>query len=105
MSVEDAIANTNAQALANQEYNNSMGQTTNDPMLADMAAKQAQENNFSQVNPAQVVDNNNNPYQNPPAAHIDPVTNAPQQPKSNPFGNTFQPSFGSSFGNNGGMPF
>ena len=105
MSVEDAIANTNAQALANQEYTNSMGQTTNDPMLADMAAKQAQENNFSQVNPAQVVDNNNNPYQTPPAAHIDPVTNAPQQPKSNPFGNTFQPSFGSSFGNNGGMPF
>lgn len=110
MSIVDAINNTNAQALANQEYTNTMGQVTNDPMLADMAEK-----TYS-ANPAQVVENNNSPFQTPPAAHIDPMTNAPQQPKNSPFGNSFgqgqqgsapfQPSFGGGqFGGNNGMPF
>lgn len=106
--IADAINATNEKALQNQQYTNTQGQATNDPMLADMAAKTAQENTFSQ---AQIVNNNTDPFQTPPAAHIDPVTNAP---KSNPFGgntpNTgnapFTPSFGSSFGGgNDGMPF
>lgn len=106
--IADAINATNEKALQNQQYTNTQGQATNDPMLADMAAKTAQENTFSQ---AQIVNNNTDPFQTPPAAHIDPVTNAP---KSNPFGgntsNTgnapFTPSFGSSFGGgNNGMPF
>lgn len=109
MSIADAINATNEKALANQQYTNTQGQTTNDPMLAEMAAKTAQENNTTQI-----INNNDAPFQTPPAAHIDPVTNAP---KTNPFGNTgnfgqqngnapFTPSFGSSFGGgNKGMPF
>lgn len=113
ISIEDAINNTNAQALAKQEYTTTMGQSTNDPMLAEMATR-AQET----VDPSKIVENNTNPYQNPPAAHIDPMTNAPQQPKANPFGNNgfgqgqdsaapFQPSFGSGGfgGNNNELPF
>ena len=110
------IENTNNLALAKQPFTNNQGQTTNDPMLAEMAKEQ--ETNFSQVDPSKLA-NNNAPYQTPPAAHIDPVTNAP---KANPFGNSFggqqntnngsapfSPSFGSGFGNNtandNGMPF
>ncbi len=120
MSIEDAINNTNAQALSNQQYTTTMGQATNDPMLAEMANR-AQESSFSQAsNPSRVVENNTNPYQTPPAAHIDPMTNAPEQPKMNPFGNSggfgqqatesnpsFQPSFGNGGfgGNNNGLPF
>ena len=112
MTIADAIETTNAKALANQQYTNSMGQATNDPMLAEMASKTSQENTIG-VDPSKLM-NNTNPYATPPAAHIDPVTNAP---KSNPFGgNTFgqqsgssapyQPSFGSGFGGgNNGMPF
>lgn len=116
MTIADAIEATNAKALQNQQYTNSMGQATNDPMLAEMANKTAQENNFSQVDPGKLV-NNDSPFQTPPAAHIDPVTSAP---KSNPFGSNpgfggqqaapqnapFQPSFGQGFGGgNNGMPF
>lgn len=114
--IAEAIENTNNLALANQPFTNNQGQTTNDPMLAEMAKEQ--ETNFSQVDPSKLA-NNNAPYQTPPAAHIDPITNAP---KTNPFGNSFggqqntnngsapfSPSFGSGFGNNtandNGMPF
>lgn len=113
MTIADAIENTNNQALANQQFTTSVGQVTNDPMLAEMAAKE-QENNFSQVDSSKLV-NNDSPFQTPPAAHIDPVTNAP---KANPFGNSFggqqqsqgnapfSPSFGGGFGgSNNGMPF
>ena len=112
MTIADAIENTNNQALANQQFTTSVGQVTNDPMLAEMAAKE-QENNFSQVDSSKLV-NNDSPFQTPPAAHIDPVTNAP---KANPFGNSFggqqsqgnapfSPSFGGGFGGgNNGMPF
>jgi hypothetical protein len=113
MTIADAIENTNNQALANQQFTNTQGQATNDPMLAEMAKEQ--ETNFSQVDPSKLAANND-PYSTPPAAHIDPVTNAPN--KSNPFGggfggqqnNTgsapFNPSFSGGFGDrSNGMPF
>ena len=121
MTIADAIHATNEKALANQNYTTTTGQATNDPMLADMAAKTAQENTFSQtVDPSKLA-NNNSPFQTPPVSHIDPMTNAPKATSwgGNSFGQPnpgtaepqqnaapFQPSFGSSFaGGNNGMPF
>jgi hypothetical protein len=120
ITIADAIQATNAKALEKQNYTTTTGQATNDPMLAEMAAKTDQENTFSQtVDPSKLV-NNDAPYQTPPVSHIDPMTNAPKtNPWSNPSNNfgqqnpaasqnsaPFQPSFGSNFANgNNGMPF
>lgn len=110
LTLADAINNTNAEALKTQQPTNTMGQATNDPMLAQMSTP----NNFNQqtvTNPESVVNSNTSPFQTPPAAHIDPMTNAPVG-NSGFGGNTgfggqtqqaapFQPSFGG-FGNSAG---
>lgn len=66
--------NTNAAAIGQAMPIN----PTNDPMLANM--------NQAQVDPNRIVDNNSNPFVNPPAAQFDPLTQVPnpgQQPNVN----------------------
>lgn len=78
MTLGDAINNTNAEALKNQVPTNSQGQLTNDPLLANMSKPAVGDFNQQTVsNPEAVVNGNTSPFQTPPAAHIDPMTNAP----------------------------
>lgn len=83
MDIMEAIERTNAEAIANQVPTNTMGQTTNDPILADMAAQSGGNSyggsfaNGPAQNPSNVVNNNTNPFETPAVAHIDPVTSAP----------------------------
>lgn len=66
MSTENAASITSASAM------NSIPQqpSTNDPML--------RQDNFSQItNPGAIMNNNGEPYQNPPQAHINPLNQAP----------------------------
>lgn len=122
--IAQAIEATNKEVLKTQVPTNTMGVTTNDPMLAQMA-KEAQEKNFNSnnlVNPQQVVQNNTDPFGTPPAAHFDPVGATPQNTGNvNPaFGNNLgysqgnnqnnpennpQWGGGNSFGTNNQMPF
>lgn len=98
VSLEEAIQRTNQEALNNQTPTNTMGEMTNDPMLASMVSA-----GQPVGNPGNIVENNNNPFQTPPAANIDPVTSAPvthsDPVESNPFGNSgngstpFSPGF------------
>lgn len=69
--VEDAIQRTNQEALANQAPTNTMGETTNDPVLASMS------NPGNGVRGNNIVANNDNPFQTPPAGNFDPVTSSP----------------------------
>lgn len=121
-SVEEAIAATNQTLLANAAPTDTHGQATNDPILADMArqaTEQAQQNvggygnnNFVGANGQDLAAKNTNPFQNPAAAHLDPLSGAPvapqggsgvQQPAAAPFQ---QPSFAGGFGQgNGDLPF
>jgi hypothetical protein len=118
-SVEEAIQATNQTALANQAAKAAATPQTNDPILAQMnvqAAPSAQGvggygNNNVVQNGQTVADRNDNPFQNPAASHIDPLTGAPvagtaqqaAQPQSAPFS---QPSFAGGFGGGAnGLPF
>lgn len=119
-SVEEAIAATNQTLLANQAPTDTHGQATNDPILADMArqASQAQptggygNNNFVGGNGQDVAAKNTNPFQNPAAAHLDPLSGAPVAPGNGGFGGQTQsapfqqPAFASGFGNGSNdLPF
>lgn len=73
--LSDAIQATNDMVLKNQTPTDSRGQATNDPVLAEMAAKSSQ--NSQAVNPENIVEKNTNPFQTPPAAHLDPLSGAP----------------------------
>jgi hypothetical protein len=79
--IKAAICATNEEILKAQTPTNTMGQQTNDPMLAQMADKAASMNTVGQnnipTNPQSVINKNYEPFTNPPAAHIDPVTSAP----------------------------
>ncbi len=109
MTVKDAIAATNKQALANFQPQ----PKTNDPMLQSAMAQNA----GPQVNPEKIVANNSAPFQTPPVAAIDPITGTPVQPQNSGFGSGQQqqqptsapfaaPNFGGFGGNNGsGLPF
>lgn len=111
ISIDEAINRTNEEALSHQTPTNTMGEATNDPMLASMSGSSVG------VNPGNIVNNNNNPFQTPPAANIDPVTSSPVTHSDpvqggNPFtnpgfgsGNNQQPPFNPSFGNFGGGSF
>lgn len=118
-SVEEAIQATNQTALANQAAKAAATPQTNDPILAQMSAEatpSAQSvggygNNNVVQNGQSVTNRNDNPFQNPAASHIDPLTGAPvadtaqqpSQPQSAPFS---QPSFAGSFGGGAnGLPF
>lgn len=99
--VKAAIAATNDEALNSQTPTTTMGQTTNDPMLAQMA--QAQENMVA--NPQAVVERNTDPFTTPPAAHIDPITGAPTTSAGSNFAKPsfMSPGFGGNSGS--GLPF
>jgi hypothetical protein len=118
-SVEEAIQATNQTALANQAAKAAATPQTNDPILAQMSAEatpSAQSvggygNNNVVQNGQSVTNRNDNPFQNPAASHIDPLTGAPvadtaqqpSQPQSAPFS---QPSFAGGFGGGAnGLPF
>jgi hypothetical protein len=77
--VAAAIAATNEEALKAQAPTDTMGQTTNDPMLAEMAnrAAEANMNQNVAVNPQTIAERNTDPFATPPAAHIDPITGSP----------------------------
>lgn len=88
MSLEDAIANTVATATVGVS---AVAQSV-DPMLAATQAQAAPQ----VTNPGAVFTDNNTPFQNPPAAQIDPISQAPVNP-----GNGFsQPAFAQGFGAN-----
>ena len=119
-SVAEAIKATNDIILSQQVPTDTRGQQTNDPILAEMAAK-AVENEKSMLggygnsnvaaNPDEVVAKNTNPFQNPAAAHLNPISGTPvnDTPNNNTFGGSapFQkPAFAGGFGgNNGDLPF
>ena len=65
-----AQQNTTGVAMGGQ----GMGQQTLDPML--------QRGGNQMTNPGMIMGGNTNPYQTPPAAQIDPITQQPIQPKS-----------------------
>jgi hypothetical protein len=86
-SVEDAMKATAASAMVGSNT----GAPQTDPM---MAAGQAP----TMTNPQAVMQNNTTPFQNPPVAQIDPVSQTPVNPGMNPgFGG--QPQF-ACFGSN-----
>jgi len=86
-SVEDAMKATAASAMVGSNT----GAPQTDPM---MAAHQAP----TMTNPQAVIQNNTTPFQNPPVAQIDPVSQTPVNPGMNPgFGG--QPQF-AGFGSN-----
>lgn len=102
----EAIKATNDMVVQSQHPTDTRGQATNDPILAKMAAEKnaataAQAgtygNTVNAMNPGDVMKKNTDPFNNPPAAHIDPVSGTPV--------NNFQrPSF--AMGNSGDdMPF
>lgn len=100
--IVDAIETTNRQILEESKPTTTMGEAMTDPMLASMTQNATQ----SQVNMEKVVENNQTPFNNPPAAQMDPVQSAPVSSNS-PFGNTSTFSGGASFSNpfGGGTSF
>lgn len=78
---------------------------TNDPVIQAQAA----EMNPQPTNPGAIFSNNSNPFQTPPAAHVDPINPQPttggapyQQPGFAQFG---QPGFGANQPSYGNSPF
>jgi len=84
MNLDDAIRNTTATAMNAQQT------VSTDPMIQAAAAQQAS----GMTNPQAVTNNNTTPFQNPPAAQIDPVSQTPVNPGFS------QPAFAQGFGNN-----
>lgn len=102
LDVMEAVQRTSEQAFSSMTATNNMGQPTNDPMLAQMA-QESQPNQQNMSNPGAVYGNNTQPFQTPPAAHMDPITGAPVAPNQGqqqgaPFS---QPGFAQGF--NGGQ--
>jgi hypothetical protein len=78
-SIEEAIAATNQLILNKQEPTNSRGQATNDPILAQLNEKKAEESNIgtygnTNVGTVNVLTQNTDPIRNPAASHQDPIT-------------------------------
>lgn len=93
--VVDAINATNNQVLAENAPTTATGAPITDPMLASMA--QAAPAQSPQVNMEKVVENNNTPFNNPPAAQMDPVSSAPVA--NSPFGGASTFGGGAAFNN------
>ena len=115
-SIEEAIKTTTMDALSGQTPTTPGGQVANDPVLTQMAEQNAAANGGAQVvNPNSIINNNNNPFQSAPAAHIDPITSSPVMPNcGNTGGNghaPFNPGFSGFSGgmnqpqDNSGLPF
>lgn len=105
MSIEDAIKVTTNDALSKQAPTAPNGQISNDPVLNKMAAKDFEAKNASPVNVANtenVINNNNNPFETPAAAHIDPITGTPVNFQGQ---NNNSPFVGGNFGGNNGANF
>ena len=98
--IKAAIAATNDEALNSQTPTTTMGQQTNDPMLAQMAEKSGEN---MVANPQAVVERNTDPFNTPPAAHIDPVTGNPTGGNNFAKPSFMSPGFGGETGN--GLPF
>lgn len=92
--ITDAITATNNQVLADSNATTTNGSALQDPMLATMS--QPAEQAAADIN--KVVESNNNPFKNPPAAHMDPVAASPVNngAQQSPFSGS---SFGGSFSN------
>lgn len=98
--LSEVINVTNATFLSTQVPNNSRGRQSNDPVLNDLAQKEAEsvapstvgygDTNVA-INPAAVVSKNDGTVP-PMAAHFDPISAQPvQEPRERP---SFTPSFG-----------
>lgn len=99
----EAISKTNAAALqeasvARQQQNNGQA-VSRDPMLANAATEAQAARPAYDVNQGQLNESNNNPFQTPPAARMNPITGQPETSApaqgSAPF---TQPGFGSNSG-------
>ena len=103
-SIEDAIKITTQDALNNQTPTTPGGRVTNDPVLAQMAEQNAAANGGAQVvNPNAIINNNNNPFQSAPAAHIDPITSSPVMPNGGGQQRQSSAPFNPGFGGNSGF--
>jgi len=91
MNIEDAIKNTTAAAVVGQPQG---APASTDPMLQAQTVGQPQ----GMTNPQAVTTGNTTPFQNPPAAQIDPVSQTPINPGFS------QPAFAQGFGT-GTNPF
>lgn len=94
-----AIEAVNERVLNSQVPTDTMGHTTNDPLLADLAKKTPDQNTI--VDAQDVISKNQDPFATPPSSQIDPITGMPigsgdSKPSSTP---DFTAGFGSS------MPF
>ena len=111
VNVIDAISATNDQVLMDSKATTTTGSELQDPMLASMSKPKADDDT---VNVNRVIESNDNPFKNPPAAHMDPVAatpvnngaqNASPFSGSNSFGgSSFNNPFSSGQGNDD-MPF
>lgn len=100
--IADAIKATNEKILGTQAPTNTRGQETNDPILAQQARQVADVGNRNQaMNPSAVTEKNDNPFQTPPAAHMDPVTSKPVYDSNSSFGG----GWGTNNNNPNGLPF
>lgn len=97
--VTEAIRITNDLVLKDYQAQ----QQTNDPMLKQSVSQE------SMPNPDLIIQNNNQPFQTPPASKMSPITGAPEMQGNTGFGSGFggfgtsnsSPSFTSPFGNFG----
>ena len=104
-SIEEAIRMTNELTLQNQNPTDSRGNQTVDPVLIELANKEAGNSGVSQeqqgtygnqnIGTPEVVEKNVNPFANPAASHQDPVTGGAAP---------FKPSFGGG-GMDSAVPF
>ena len=100
--IADAIKATNEKILSTQAPTNTRGKETNDPILAQQAKQVADVGNRNQaMNPSAVTEKNDNPFQTPPAAHMDPVTSKPVYDSNSGFGG----GWGTNNNNPSGLPF
>lgn len=102
LSPEEAIKRTNDLAASGNPTNSQAAPMarTNDPLLAAQSPAEQPAPSFGQAQASM----NTNPYSTPPAAHINPLTSAPEAPGES--GQPSAPSFQSGFGGtNGDLPF
>jgi hypothetical protein len=97
--IAEAIKATNEEALRSQQPTTVMGQTTNDPVLAQHAEQYAASQNVA-ANPQAVVEKNTDPFSSPAAAHFNPMGGV--ETSSNGF---TAPSFGGFGGSSEDLPF
>lgn len=113
--IGEAIQATNQLILSKQVPTDTHGVTTNDPVLAKMADQAASVGNpgfgtygNQNVAPSPALgERNTDPFKNPPAAHLDPMTGMPVTPGQQPGGAApfTKPAFAGGNGSNDDLPF